>query len=89
MHLALLYILAATKHTAGRAIAIIDAAGKPPLVLCTDAAQDSCRTRIGAKLIAPGDKVRITVYGVPDHLVQSWGDVGTSINQAELFANLV
>ena len=57
-----------SKHRTGQ-IAIIDETDTPQLVLYTDAAQDSCRTRIGAKLTIPGDKTRITVYDVPDHIV--------------------
>ena len=89
LHLAILYIMAAVKHMPGRTIAIIDDADKFPLVLYTDASQDANRTRIGAEVLIPGKQPRPTVCDIPNHIVQSWGDLETSVNQAELFAGMV
>ena len=88
LHLAILYIMAAAKRMPDRAIDVIGEPIKFPRVLYTDAAQNAERARIGAKPWVPGQQTRITVYDVPQHIVDSWGQPDASINLAELLAGL-
>ena len=86
--MALHFVIAAARHAPDLAVDLVEQQ-LPPIVLYTDASDESGNTRIGAKMLLPGELPRVTVWGPLTADKQHCGDQETVINQAELHAALL
>ena len=86
--MALHFVIAAARHAPDMAVDLIETS-LPPVVLYTDASDEDGFTRIGAKLLVPGQAPRVTVWDPSTADKRHWGTQDTVINQAELHAALL
>ena len=83
--MALHFVMAAALHSPDLAVDLVELPS-PPVVLYTDASGEHGKTRLGAKLLIPGELPRVTVSGPQPEDNAHWVAQETVINQADLHA---